>query len=111
MKNGIIITTYFPGKIGGSVSHTETQAVRTDVSKVGSKKPILATVDILHSDRLSQKAYRKTRISGELIEEWTSGNAPFWSNKREWSKFTKQQRLVSYVSRYDEGHGVTFEEV
>lgn len=111
MKNGIIITTYFPGKIGGSVSHTEKQAVRTDLSKVGSKKPIWATVNILHSDRPLQKAYRKTKISGELIEEWTSGTVPFWSNKKEWSKFTKQQRLISYVSRYDEGYGVTFEEI
>ena len=111
MKNGIIITTYLLGRIGGSVSHTETQAVRTDVSKVNSKKPIWASVDILHSDRPIQKAYRRTRISGELVEEWTSGTVPFWSNKREWSKFTKQQRLVSYVNRYDEGHGVTLEEI
>ena len=111
MKNGIIITTYFLGKIGGSVSHTEKQAVRTDISEVGSKKPIWAMVDILHSDRPLQKAYRKTRISGDLIEAWTSGAVPFWSNKKEWAKFTKQQRLVSYVSRYDEGFGVSFEEV
>ena len=52
----IIITTYFPGKIGGSVSHTETQAVKTDVSKVGSKKPIWAMMNILHSDRPLQKS-------------------------------------------------------
>lgn len=111
MKNGIIITTYLPGRIGGSVSHTETQAVKIDVSNIGSKKPIWATVDILHNDRPLQKAYRKTRISGELVEEWISGTVPSWSTKKEWSKFTKQQRLISYVSRYDEGYGVTFEEI
>ena len=111
MNNGIIITTYFLGKIGGSVSHTEKQAVKTDISNAGSKKPLWSTVEILHNDRPLQKAYRKTRISEKLVEEWTSGTVPFWSNKKEWSKFTKQQRLISYVSRYDEGFGVTFEEV
>lgn len=111
MDNGIIITVNLPGRINRSVRHTQKQTVKIDISEVGARKPIWVSRKIKHTDRGDQKCYKKVRISGELIHEWTSNTVPFWSNKREWSKLSKKQRIISYVARYDEGFGVTFEEV
>lgn len=110
MINGIIITTNLLGRIGGSVRHTETQAVRVDSSKPG-QKPKFETKTILHSDRKESECTRKTRIDPEILEDWASDAVPFWENKRNWQKFSKLQRIASYISRWDEGYGVTFEEV
>lgn len=111
MDNGIIITINLPGRIAGSVRHTETQAVKLDISNLGAKKPTWVTRKIVHTDRGDQKCYKKLRVSGELVHEWTSNTVPFWENKKDWSKMSKQQRLVSYIVRFDEGFGVTFEVV
>ena len=111
MENGIVITTILQGKIGGSVSHTETQTVSVDISELGSKKPVWVSRQITHSDRGEQKCYSRLRISEKIVKEWISDNPPFWANKREWSKMNRNQRLASYVVRFDEGFGVTFEEI
>lgn len=109
MNNGIIITIDLPGKIGSSVSHTEKQTVRLDVAKIGSKKPVWINKQILHSDRPYQKCYKKINISSDVIQEWVSDTVPFWSTKKEWSGLSENQRLASYIVRFDEGYGVSFE--
>lgn len=111
MNNGIIITTFLPGKIGGSVSHTEKQTIKVDASEVGSKKPLWVSKEITHTDRSEQPCYKKLRVHEKIVQEWISNTVPFWHNKKEWFKMNKNQRLVSYVMRFDEGFGVIFEEV
>jgi len=111
MDNGIIITTFLQGKIGGSVRHTETQTIRFDNSEVGASKPMWINRKIIHNDRPEQKCYKKLKISSELVADWVSSNVPFWSNKKEWSRMNTTQRLSSYVSRFDEGFGVNYEEI
>jgi predicted type IV restriction endonuclease len=109
--NGIIITINLPGRIGGSVSHTSTQAMTIEVFKSGNSKPVRITREILHTDRSYQVCYKKTQISEEVVNSWISNTIPEWSNKKDWSKMSSKQRLVSYVSRFDEGYGVNFEEL
>lgn len=111
MNNGIIITTFLPGRIGGSVRHTETQTIKYDSSEIGAKKPLWISVKITHTDRPRQSCYEKLHISEEVVKSWISDTIPFWSSKKEWLRMSKEQRLVSYVSRFDEGFGVTFEEL
>lgn len=111
MDNGIIITTFLQGKIGGSVRHTETQTIRFDNSELGSNKPMWINKKIIHNDRSEQKCYKKLKISPEIVSGWVSNTIPFWSDKKEWSRMNTSQRLLSYVNRFDEGFGVIYEEI
>lgn len=111
MNNGIIITIVLPGKIGGSVSHTEKQTMKVEVSKIGSKKPIWINKEILHSDRTYQECYKKINISGEVVNDWMSDTVPFWSSKKDWASMSANQRLISYIARFDEGYGVSVESI
>ncbi len=107
--NGIIITTNLPGRIGGSVSHTSTQAVTINVAQ--GNKSTKITREILHTDRPYQSCYKKVNISEEVVNDWISNTIPKWSNKKDWMKMSPVQRLISYVSTFDEGFGVTYEEL
>jgi hypothetical protein len=109
--NGIIITTNLPGRIGGSVRHTSTQTVSILISKIGSSKPVWISREILHTDRPYQSCYKKVNISEEVVNDWISNTIPEWSNKKDWMKMSPKQRLISYVSTFDEGFGVTYEEL
>jgi len=53
----------------------------------------------------------KTVIKADIINHWQSNECPFWEKKFVWSKMSKQDRLKSYLNRFDEGYGVTFEEL
>lgn len=109
MENGIILTINLPGRIGGSVRHTETQTVKVQVIHKG--KVIWVSRKIVHNDRGEQNCVKKTWISAEVVNDWMSDSIPSFSNKKEWAKLTKQQRLVEYVSRFDEGYGISVESI
>lgn len=105
MNNGIILTINLPGRIKGSVSHTETQTVQV------KEKGKYINVKILHSDREDQTCYQRTTISPEAIAFWQSNHCPSFVHPRDWKKMTKKQRVLAYVNSFDEGLGVSYEEL
>ena len=107
MNNGLVITIKLLGRINGSVRHTETQTIRTSTTVKGKKQ--FENVKILHTDRGNQECVQKINISPEVVDFWTSNSNPFWVNTRDWKRMNKNQRIESYVARFDEGYGVSFE--
>lgn len=100
MTNNIVITINLLGRINGSVSHTETQAVLDDSRK---------KVTILHNDRGDQSCYKRTSIHSSIVQQWVFGPVPFFSTARDWKRLNQTQRIKAYVDRFDEGFGVSYE--
>lgn len=110
MENGLTITVNLPGRIGGSVRHTETQAVKANVSTPG-KKAIWKDVDINHTDRPEQDAYLKINISPEVLQGWVGSKPPHPIKPRDWQKYSRNKKIAAYVADFDRGFGVTFDMV
>ena len=104
----MIITVNLPGKYKGSVRHTETQTVRTDISKPGAKKILLGDVNIVHNDRVESECYRKVEISAQVLSEWVNGKPPYFEKPRDWQRYTDAKKIAAYASLFDEGYGVEY---
>jgi len=102
--NGLIINVFLPGAIGGNVAHTTKQKNTVRLSKGESM-----TRTILHTDREYQECCKVITISDTTLEAWESAETPFWEDDRKWKKMNKSQRVYSYLSRFDEGYGFSFE--
>lgn len=105
MNNGIILTINLQGRIGGRVSHSETQTVQ--VKEKGKTK----NVKILHTDRPIQECYQRVTISPETIDFWGSNYVPGFMNPRDWKRLSKKQRVMVHINSFDEGLGVSYEEL
>lgn len=104
----LIITVFLKGKLKGPVLHTTKQSVTVDISKVGAKYPEYITRKILYTDRGEFEAYRKLLISEEVVKFWISNECPYWEKPYKWKSLKTNQRLQSYIDRFDEGFGVSF---
>lgn len=111
MNNGIIITVNLPGRLEGSVRHTETQTIKTDISPEGSRKPIWATKEITHTDRKQSDCYLKVNISEEVVDSWTGGKPPYHVKARDWQKYGRNKKIAAYVAEFDRGYGVDFSSI
>lgn len=100
----LTINVYLAGAIGGNVAHTTKQKHTVRLSKGESM-----TRTILHTDRDFQECCRVITISDTSLNFWESNETPFWENDRKWKKMTKSQRVTSYLDRFDEGYGYSFE--
>ena len=100
---GIIITIGQQGALGGPKQHTDTIEYQ---ERVGAN---LLTRRMRFNERDRMKCLKKTVIQGNVVDFWMSNNVPEWSDKREWLRMSKKDRLHAYVSRFDEGYGVAFE--
>ena len=107
----ITVTVNLKGRLGGPVKHTTRQTYSVDVTPIGSKIPLKMTRKIKHTNREEKKCVRKVYLSEEVVTEFQSSETPHWENKYNWSKITRKQRLESYLERFDEGYGYSYEYV
>ena len=101
--NGIILIVNLPGKLGQSVVKTEPVKVRN------GEHVLIKNIEFL--GREEQKCVRKTNISEEVVNGWTSNKAPNFVKDFLWRNMSKPQRLKAWVERFDEGYGVSFQEL
>lgn len=103
MNNGIVLTVNLLGKLGKTVEKQEVINVR--------KGEIVLAKTISYPAKEETLCVRKTNISEEVIKHWTGGRAPFFCKDFIWKKMSKTQRLKAWVERFDEGYGVSFQEL
>ena len=110
-KNMIIVTVNLPGAPIGPQKHVLKQIHSVDVSPIGAKKPEKVTKRIKHNDRVPSNCTRKTRLSDEVVAGFQSDECPYWIKSHDWKKMNAKQRLESYLARFDEGYGYSYEYV
>ena len=103
MVNGIILTVNLPGKLGSQRRVIELEQVKKGDAVITKK------IDRIVRDQVP--CVRKTNISGEIVNAWINGRAPFFVKEFIWKNMSKKQRLAAYVQRFDEGLGVNFQEL
>ena len=105
----ILITVNLQGRINGCVKSTTKQEVKVDIAKVTDKFPKFVVKKILHTDRNSSVCVKKTRIEENVLRGWASHECPNWEKPSRWKDMSKKQRIESYVKRFDEGFGVSYQ--
>lgn len=103
MSNGIILTVNLLGRLGKSIFKEEDVQVRHGEH--------LLTKHIVFVGKEESKCTRKTHISEEVIKEWVGKKAPFFVKDFLWKNMSRPQRLKAWVERFDEGFGVTYQEL
>ena len=125
MNSGIILTINLKGILGKKESNASGKqmqrkimsspfeySIRGQKGTVNYITPVghfLAQNDFKQSE--DQKCVRKMNISEEVINEWTGSRAPFFVKEFIWKKMSKTQRLRAWIERFDEGFGVTYQEI
>ena len=105
----LILTIKLKGAVKGPQKHVDKQVVSVDVSLLGSKSPDIMTRKILHTDLVESDCVRKMRLSSEIVDEFQSGECPYWEKPHFWKTMSKKQRLESHLKRYDEGYGFSYD--
>ena len=103
MNNGIVLTVNLQGQLGKSVIKEEAIQHRHGES--------LLTKHITYLGKEESKCVRKTNISEEVVAGWIGGKSPFFIKEFIWKNMSKPQRLKAWVERFDEGYGVSFQEL
>ena len=103
MHNGIVLIVNLPGKLGKTISKEQDVQVRHG--------EVLLTKHITYPGKEESKCVRKTNISGEVVDSWIGGKSPFFVKEFLWKNMSKPQRLKAWVERFDEGFGVSFQEL
>lgn len=103
MSNGIVLIVNLPGKLGKTIEKQEVINVR--------KGKIILIKTIIYKAKEQTQCVRKTNVSGEVISEWVGRKAPFFIKDFIWKNMSKTQRLKAWVERFDEGFGVTYQEI
>ena len=103
MNNGIVLTVNLVGKLGATIAKEQDIQVRHGES--------LLTKHIAYLGKEESKCVRKTNISEEVIKGWISNKSPFFIKEFIWKNMSKTQRLKAWVERFDEGFGVSFQEL
>lgn len=103
MHNGIVLTVNLVGKLGKTVEKQEVVNIR--------KGAVVLTKTIIYFGKEESKCVRKTNISGEVIDNWIDSKAPFFIKDFIWKNMSKPQRLKAWVERFDEGFGVSYQEL
>lgn len=109
MSSALLLTINLKGRVQGPKKHTTKQVVTVDITPMGSKYPEFMTKKIRHTDRSETECTRKMRISEETVREFENSECPHWEKPSVWKSFTKTQKLVSHLKRYDEGFGFSFD--
>lgn len=103
MNNGIVLIVNLPGKLGKTIIKEQNIKVRSGES--------LLIKHIVYSGKEETQCVRKTNISEEVVNEWIGKKAPFFIKDFLWKNMSKTQRLKAWVERFDEGFGVSFQEL
>jgi hypothetical protein len=109
MDTGLLLTINLKGRIGGPLKHTDKQLVTVDVAPLGKRHPEWITRKIKHTDRVVTSCSRKLHISEEVVNSWIHSDCPHWERVGAWKNMNEEQRMLSFIKNFDEGHGVTFE--
>lgn len=102
----IIIITNLPGQIGGPVKHSKKQNNKIYYSSGSSE-----VRKIVHTDRNFTSCHRVLNISEEVVEGWIKGDCPNWVKPSKWKTMSAKQKLLAHVDSFDEGFGVSYQEV
>lgn len=105
--NSIVISVNLPGELEGNVKHLSIQSYSVKVF-TKDQKHLLITKDILHTDRKPTKCTRIINIPSAVVSSWIKSECPFWIYPKIWKVLSKEQKISTYVSRFDEGHGVSY---
>ena len=103
MSNGIVLTVNLQGRLSNTIVKEEDIQLRHGEH--------LLTKHIVYLGKEESKCVRKTNISGEVVDNWISSKAPFFIKDFIWKNMSKPQRLKAWVERFDEGFGVTYQEL
>ena len=109
MNSGILLTVNLSGKIGGPVKHVDKQNVTIDIAPIGSKFPEWVSRKITHTDRPMTECCRKCTISEDIVRSWGNADCPYWERPAVWKGYSKNQKIAAFLSRYDEGFGISYE--
>lgn len=109
MISAILLTVNLKGELLGQVRHTTEQSYTIDQSPVGSKYSDFVTRKILHTNRETQKCYKKVTIPENIVTSWACGDCPQWEKPSVWKDMLPEKRIDSHLRRYDEGFGFSFE--
>ncbi|MDA3854979.1 MAG: hypothetical protein PF569_01880 [Candidatus Woesearchaeota archaeon] len=102
----IIITTNLPGQVEGPVKHSKKQSNKVYYSS-GSPE----VRKIIHTDRNFTSCQRILHIAESVVKSWVKGDCPNWVRPSNWKHMTTKQRLVAHVNSFDEGFGVSYQEI
>ena len=105
MEKSIVITVNLLGTVGGPKKHKDYQRHTIETSE----GPVTRT--IYHTNRDILPCSKRINVSGEVVTQWVSDICPDWEDPRRWKRMTYAQRMTSYLYGFDEGYGVSFEEV
>ena len=103
MSNGIVLTVNLQGRLGKATEKQEVVNVR--------RGEIVLVKTITYLGREESKCVRKTNISGGVVDGWVGGKSPFFIKEFIWKNMSKPQRLKAWVERFDEGFGVSYQEL
>lgn len=103
MNNGIVLTVNLLGALGKNVIKEENIQHRHGES--------LLTKHVTYLGKEESKCVRKMNIHEEVILGWVGSKSPFFIKEFIWKNMSKQQRLKAWVERFDEGYGVTYQEL
>ena len=127
MNNGLIVTVNLQGVIGGCVSNTSSKEVLEKVISSPFERSIMLKgehgknkfqyitpehhfkADETFVQREQKECTKKTHITEEVVKNWISSQCPFWEREFVWKFMNASQRIKSYINRFDEGYGVSFE--
>jgi hypothetical protein len=108
MNSGITITVNLLGSFGEAVKHTTTQSHTAELSSRDGKRMYVNST-ILHTDRPRTKCVKQTVIHPNVVASWKKSECPFWESPKDWKKYNPAQKIASFVNRFDEGYGVSYE--
>ena len=103
MSNGVVLTVNLQGRLGKATEKQEVVNVR--------RGEIILVKTINYKSKEEHSCVRKTNISGEVVDSWIKGKAPHFVKEFLWKNMSKPQRLKAWVERFDEGFGVSFQEL
>ena len=103
MSNGIVLIVNLVGRLGKQVIKEADVQIRLGET--------VLIKHIAYLGKEEQKCVRKTNISGDVVDNWISGKAPHFIKEFLWKNMSKPQRLKAWVERFDEGFGVSFQEL
>lgn len=109
IMNSIVVTVNLLGEIEGRVEHTTRQRHTVILSEEfgGSMNR-----NIKHTDRIPTKACRMFSVAAEHVEAWVKADqCPEWETPQNWKAKSRVQRLHSHLRRFDEGYGVSYEDL
>ena len=103
MNNGIVLTVNLVGRLGSPIGKEEDVNVRHG--------EYLLTKHIAYLGKEESKCVRKTNISEEVVNGWVGSKSPFFIKEFIWKNMSKPQRLKAWIERFDEGFGVSYQEL